>query len=70
MTQADDTDLDVTSLRAAIALADRLVAHHKEGVDLATSLKRSLVIRLLNKQFPRLSLHDQEKLLRGYGFTR
>lgn len=69
MTDDADTDTgpDVTALRAAIAKADALVAHYHQGITLAQSLKRTLVVRLLHVQFPNLTVSEQEKLLRGYG---
>jgi len=66
MTDNADSATDVTALRAAIAKADSLVAHYRQGITLAQGLKRTLVVRLLHAQFPNLTVDEQEKLLRGY----
>ena len=67
MTDDPDTGPDVTTLRAAIAKADALVAHYHQGITLAQSLKRTLVLRLLHAQYPHLTVDEQQKLMRGYG---
>jgi len=67
MTESAGTGPDVTTLRAAIAKADALIAHYHQGITLAQSLKRTLVLRLLHAQFQNLTVFEQNKLLRGYG---
>lgn len=63
----DQPDQDVAALRTAIGTADQLIAHYQQGIGIATDLKRTLVFRLLRTQYPRLSVDEQEKLLRSYG---
>ena len=60
---------DVSALRAAIEKADRLVAHYHQGARLAQDLKRTLVLRLLHTQYPRLSIDEEAKLLKSYGVS-
>ncbi len=68
MTTTDEgSGPDVTALRAAIQKADRLIAHYQQGIGLASELKRTLVLRLLHTQYPRLSIAEEAKLLKGYG---
>jgi len=63
----DTTGADVSALRAAIEKADRLIAHYHHGVRLGQDLKRTLVLRLLHTQYPRLSIDEEAKLLKSYG---
>lgn len=58
---------DITALRGGIEKADRLIAHYHQGARLAQDLKRTLVLRLLHTQYPRLSIDEEAKLLKSYG---
>lgn len=63
----DETGPDVAALRAAVAKTDRLLAHYQQAIGLMLDLKRTLVMRLLRAQFPRLSIDEETKLLKSYG---
>jgi hypothetical protein len=65
----DPSGPDVSALRAAIATTDQLIAKHQQAGALMADLKRSLVLRLLHAQYPRLSIDEEAKLLKSYGVT-
>lgn len=62
-----ERDLDVTQLQAAIAKTDGLLAHYRQGITLVADLKRTLVLRLIHKQHPQLSIMERDQLLKKHG---
>lgn len=65
--ETEETATSVPALTAAILKADALIAHYARGVALAQELKRTLVLRMLHVQFPRMTIDEKARLMQSYG---